>query len=203
MPEEEKKEIIVPMDDKAFKTASPGVPTDQEKTKFRALMEMYNVYSEDNPPPHVETEVGDIPSRLSDFEEVAISLPQTNQILQFDGARWVNRSNIIAIDAPTAITLTWDGAQNTLTLTTQTSARARWAFLSVKAVRTADFTDPFMWYTYAGNLIATIASNQIGGANYQISGFGILPLDSSQRIKYDAPASTTSRECYLYGYIEG
>jgi len=108
----------------------------------------------------------------------------------------------VPVDAPTAITLTWDGALNTLDLTAQTSASARWAFLSVKAVRTADFTDPFYWYTYAGNLIATIASNQIGTENYQISGFGCLPLDSEQRIKYDAPANTNSRECYLYGYIE-
>ena len=108
----------------------------------------------------------------------------------------------VPVDAPTVIALTWDGAQNTLDLTAQTSAYARWALLSVKAARTADFTDPFYWYTYAGNLIATIASNQIGSENYQISGFGCLPLDSEQRIKYDAPASTNSRECYLYGYIE-
>jgi len=56
MPEEEKKEIIIPMDDKEFTGGTPGPPTEKEKAKFRTLMEMYNVYSEDNPQPIASVE---------------------------------------------------------------------------------------------------------------------------------------------------
>lgn len=104
----------------------------------------------------------------------------------------------------TVLSLTWDNTVRTLDLTSDTSATARWALIHVWAERTSDFTTEFFWYYYneTTNHIVRIASNEIGSANYQISGCCWLPLDSDQRINYKAPSNTNSNEAILFGYME-
>jgi len=181
MPEEEKK-IIVPMDDKEFKTVSPSVPTENEKAKFRAMMEMYNVYSEDNPQPIAAVEV---PTDFYSKAESQLMVPVFRSI------------------EPVVLTLTWDATYRDLDLSSQTSNTARWAMVSVHFTRTADFTDDFFWRENGRTLpCVRLTSNQVGSENYRVGGMSLVPLDRNQIVEYNAPANTNTQSVVIYGYIE-
>lgn len=212
MPEEEKKEIIIPMDDKEFTGGTPGPPTEKEKAKFRVLMELYNVYSEDNPPPHVETEVGDIPSSLSDFEEAAISLPTAGQILIFDGARWKNAahtSKITWLATPVnKAGLTADGAWHDLDLTADTSANAKGVILWGHVTRGAGSAIRYIWTRKNGSAAASGEGGVGGGGagtttgTWDSYGQWHQGCDSGQVIEYNIQTNSVSAFLYVVGYWE-
>ena len=135
-------------------------------------------------------------------EHYHLSLAQHTDL----AARVVTGSPYIVQKARTVLTLTWDDTLNALDLTSDTSALARWALISVWAKKNADYANPFYWYYYAetnaANYIAQFMSNAIGTKNWQICGSMLVPLDDEQRCKYKAPANTNDRKVILYGYIE-
>ena len=182
MPEEEKKERIVPMDDKEFTGGSPGPLTEKEKAKFRALMEMYNVYSEDNPQPIAPVEV---PTDFYSKAESQLMVPVFRSI------------------EPVVLTLTWDATYRDIDLSSQTSNTARWAMVSVYFMKAADFTDDFYWRENGRTLpCVRLTSDHIGRENYRVGGMSLVPLDRNQIVEYNAPANTNIRSVVIYGYIE-
>jgi len=118
--------------------------------------------------------------------------------------------NAVAIErtvsiSATTLSLTWDGNTNTLDLTSQTSANARWAWINVYYTRNGDcVTSNFEWYKYGETTtpIASLTSDRIGSHNFHHGSSMLVPLDSEQRVQYNAPTSTSSRTVTLYAYVE-
>jgi len=107
---------------------------------------------------------------------------------------------------------TWDETQRTLDLTTATDPLARWAIISVYMAKSADYLTPLKFRVYGGAAdIIQIGGDQSvidtadGSSKAYVFGAGgiWIPLDSSQRVDYLAPAGATTKYVYLLGWSGG
>lgn len=183
---------VNPFEDAEFRNAGRFYMDLYSNFQMEAMRSRLNLYSEDNPQPidaygQSALDGGQLDNRYyTETELDAVAIERTVQL------------------SATTLTLTWDATTNTLDLTSQTSASARWAYISVWWRRAGDSTDDFLWYYYDddANPIITLSSDNIGSSNYRQGSAMTVPLDSEQRVKYNAPANTTTRLVVLYGYKE-